>query len=597
MARKSRKGAIPELAVRLEKKISYNTAIYARLSIEDNGITGDSLENQIFIVRQYIEKSQELNLIGIWVDNGQTGTDFERPGFQALMDQVRKGAVNCIVVKDLSRFGRNYLETGNYLEKIFPYLGVRFISVNDRFDTLHEGKADGLLVPLKAILHDNYAKDISKKICTSLEVKKKSGKFMGKIPPYGYVRDPQDRYRLLVHTERAEVVRQVFRWKLEGMGVVAIARKLNDKKIPTQLQIRFQEGHSDGKPDSLWRGSSVTEMLKNPCYLGCMVERKSSKALYQAQQTVSIPKEQWKLIPDTHEAIIEEDIFYEIQELMERGKERRSQQIESNQYKRRTENILAGRVRCGICGSGVHRDSGYFNKDGTLNHYSFYCTRKYMKENGCASKAVDEKELLDAVFWACKKQLEVLADMAEMLDGIKKGVKSDSFLHEWGAKLQDLEKEQRNLRKRRTELYEDYKAGLLSEQEYLFARNQYICDCEKAEGKAEEIKRQMDETENVLEADRGWMGDLLKFKDSDHLTVAMCEAMIKQIILHEDRIQVLFTFMDEYEKTAKVLEWCGSRSQRITVQGSSGFLCQKEMIRTEVEDGRENSGFVSAAFG
>ncbi len=584
MARKSRKGIVPEPAAPEEKRVFYNTAIYARLSIEDNGTAGDSLENQIVMVRQYIEKCPELNLVSTWVDNGQTGTDFERPGFQALMDEVRKGAINCIAVKDLSRFGRNYLETGNYLEKIFPYLGVRFISVNDGFDTLHGKTADELLVPLKAILHDNYAKDISKKICTSLEVKKKSGRFMGKIPPYGYVRDPQDRYRLVVHRERAEVVRLIFRWKLEGMGAVAIARRLNNEKVPTQFQIRFQEGYGDGKPDSLWRGSAVTNILKNPCYLGCMVERKSSRALYQGKEKASIPREQWKLIPGTHEAIIEEDIFYQVQELLDRSKERRNQQIEANRNKKRTKNILAGRIKCGVCGSGVHRDSGYFNKDGTLNHYSFYCTRKYMKENGCPSRAVDEKELLDAVFWVCKKELEVLADMEEVLSGMGKEVKSDSNLSEWEIKPQELEKEQKNLRKRRTELYEDYKTGLLSEQDYQFARNQYISDCDKAESRMEEIRRRMNEAEEVLDTDRGWMEDLLKFRDSDCLTSTMCEAMIKQVVLYEDRIQVMFPFMDEYEKTAKLLEWYGNRGQMGT-------------IRTEVENGGENRGFVSAAFG
>jgi len=590
MARKSRKGIVPKPAIQEEKEVSYNTAIYARLSIEDNGIAGDSLENQIFIAQQYIRQCRELNLIDIWVDNGQTGTDFERPGFQALMEQVKKGMINCIVVKDLSRFGRNYLETGNYLEKIFPYLGVRFISVNDKFDTLHGGKADGLLVPLKAILHDNYAKDISKKICTSLDVKKKSGKFMGKIPPYGYVRDPQDRYHLIVHGERAQVVRQVFKWKIEGLGVVAIARKLNNEKVPTQFQIRFQEGYGDGKPDALWRASAVSEMLKNPCYLGCIVERKSSKALYQGKQTTTIPQEQWKLIPGTHEAIIDEDIFYKVQKLMEKSKGRRKQLMEAGQYKQRTKNILAGLVRCGGCGGGVSRSSGYFRKDGTLHGYSFYCNRKYLRENGCASGIVDEKELLDAVFWTCKRQLEVLGDLDKILAETEKMVRSDVCRHGWGNEFQSLEKEKRNLRKRRTELYEDYKTGLLSEQDYQFARDQYILDCERTESRLEEIQQRRKEAEDVLGADRGWLKDLLEFKDCDSLTGAMCEAMVKQVVLYKDRVQVMFTFMDEYERTAKVLEWCGIEKQ----DQSQG---RRDNLQTEVEDGGENSGFVSEAFG
>ncbi len=553
MARKSRKAALAEPCVPEDKRIFYNTAIYARLSIEDNGIMGESLENQIAIVRQYIENCPELRLVNTWVDNGQTGTDFERPGFQSLMEAVKRGAVNCIVVKDLSRFGRNYLETGNYLEKIFPCLGVRFISVNDRFDTLHGGKADGLLVSLKSILHDNYAKDISKKICSSLDVKKKSGRFMGKIPPYGYVRDPQNRYRLVIHKERADVVRQVFQWKLEGMGVVAIARRLNNAGIPTQLQLRFQEGYGDGKPEALWYGSPVTEMLKNPCYLGCMVERKSSRALYQGKQRFFVPKEQWRLIPGTHEAIIDEEIFYRVQELMERSKERWDQQRENNQHKKRTKNILAGRVRCGVCGCGMYRSNGYFHKDGTLNHYSFYCRRKYLKDNTCTSKAMDEKKLLDAIFWVCRKQMEVLADREKIPVEAGKAVSSAPYRYGGEAELKNMEKEQRKLRKKRTELYEAYKAGFLKEQDYLSARDQYISDCEQAESRVEKIRQHRNE-EEVPEADGGGLKNLLEWKASERLTSAMCDAMIRQIVMYKDRIKVMFSFTDEYERTAKVLE-------------------------------------------
>ena len=215
MARKSRK----TLQVEDKKTPSeslYRAAIYARLSIEDNELQGDSIENQIAIIEKYIHKIPELKVIDTFVDNGATGINFERPGFLRMMKAIKKGEINCIVVKDLSRFGRNYLETGNYLEKIFPYLGIRFISVNDHFDSLHSGKNDTLLVPLKSILHDTYVKDISKKVSSTIEIKKKSGKFLGKIPPYGYVRDEKDRYRLRIHSERAEVVRMIFRWRIEG---------------------------------------------------------------------------------------------------------------------------------------------------------------------------------------------------------------------------------------------------------------------------------------------------------------------------------------------------------------------------------------------
>ena len=203
------------------------------------------------------------------------------------------------------------------MEKIFPSMGVRLISVNDHFDTLRQNPSDGLVIPLTSILHEQYAKDISRKICASLETGKSSGKFMGKLPPYGYIRDPENRYHLIVHQERAKVVQQVFQWRLEGKGPVIIARELNQQHVPTQMKLRFQEGHRDGREDSVWHGSTVTEMLRNPCYLGCLVKQKGSCQLCRGRKKVSIPREQWQWIKHTHEPIISQETFEKVQKIME----------------------------------------------------------------------------------------------------------------------------------------------------------------------------------------------------------------------------------------------------------------------------------------
>ena len=316
MARVSRKneqlGTMPVVSGKI-----FNTAIYARLSIEDNGNNGKSMENQVYLIGKYIGEQEDLKHIGTFVDNGMTGVNFQRPAFQRLMEEVKKGSINCIVVKDLSRFGRNYIETGEYLEKLFPYLGVRFISINDNFDSLYENNNSSLIISLKGILHDTYSKDISKKVSTALDIKKKSGKFMGKMPPYGYIRSAENRYKLVVHKERACVIKDIFNWRLSGMGTVGIGKKLNEMAIPSQLKIRWIEGHADGKETALWQGSSVMDILRNPCYIGCIVERKSYNELYKRKQRQIIPSSQWNLIKNTHEAIIDEDTFYKAQKIIE----------------------------------------------------------------------------------------------------------------------------------------------------------------------------------------------------------------------------------------------------------------------------------------
>lgn len=315
MARVSRKNVQLGITPIVSQKI-FNTAIYARLSIEDNGKKGNSIENQIYLIEKYISAKEDLKHIETFVDNGMTGVNFQRPSFQRLLEEVKRGRINCIVVKDLSRFGRNYIETGEYLEKIFPYLGVRFISINDNFDSLHENNKS-LIISLKGILHDTYAKDISKKVSTALDIKKKSGKFMGKMPPYGYIRSAENRYKLVVHKERARVIKDIFTWRLSGMGIVAIAKKLNEMEIPSQLKLRWIEGFEDGKETALWQGSSILDILRNPCYIGCIVERKSYNELYKGKQLKIIPPSRWNLIKNTHEAIIDEDTFYKVQKMIE----------------------------------------------------------------------------------------------------------------------------------------------------------------------------------------------------------------------------------------------------------------------------------------
>lgn len=197
----------------------YKTAAYVRLSVEDSGKPGaDTIEGQKALLTSFIESKSDMELVSLFCDNGRTGTDFDRPQFEKMMEEVRKGRVNCIVVKDLSRFGRNYKETGNYLERIFPFLGVRFIAVNDNFDTLTaERTQDGYIVPLKNLINEVYSKDISKKIDAALTIKQQRGEFIGAWAPYGYRKDPDDKHHLVINEETAPTVRQIFKWRSEGM--------------------------------------------------------------------------------------------------------------------------------------------------------------------------------------------------------------------------------------------------------------------------------------------------------------------------------------------------------------------------------------------
>ena len=294
---------------------TYQTAIYARLSIEDNGCGSDSIESQIELLKKYIEEKQDLTLKLVFYDNGMTGTNFDRPGFMAMLEEMKKGNINCIAVKDLSRFGRNYVEAGYYLEKIFPFLGVRFISVNDNYDSISVTSNEELALSLKNVCHHIYAKDISRKICTVFEAKKKQGLFLGRFAPYGYKKCENNKYKLEIEEETARVVQNIFKLHLNGMSAFGIARFLNSQGIPSQSKRLFEKGMikgTKGEATSKWSSGSVLGILKNPVYCGCIVERKSDSAYYKGGQKAVIPRSEWRYMKHTHQAIIDKETFEQV---------------------------------------------------------------------------------------------------------------------------------------------------------------------------------------------------------------------------------------------------------------------------------------------
>ena len=318
MARKKRNGPDATHSVEVAEK-TYDTAIYARLSVEDSGNKdSDSIENQIYLVNQYIAKHPYLKLRGMFADNGQTGVNFDRPQFIALMDEIKAGRINCVCVKDLSRFGRNYIEAGEYIEKIFPFMGVRFVSVNDGFDNMDgNSNSDALIVALKNLINDVYAKDISQKVISSLRTKQKKGEYIGGLPIYGYKKSEQDYHTLVIDGETAPVVRDIFKWKAEGMSDPAIARRLNEMGVPSPAKRHVDRGEIK-KTGSfklyLWRDRTIRGITVNPMYLGHMTQGKTKQALCDNMRIRNTAISEWIIVENTHEAIVDADTFEKAQQ-------------------------------------------------------------------------------------------------------------------------------------------------------------------------------------------------------------------------------------------------------------------------------------------
>lgn len=320
MARTSHKQQNPPLSQSYSEQTAlYNVAIYARLSVEDNGKNSDSIESQISYLEDYIAKDPTMRKAAVFIDNGFTGTNFMRPEFQRMIDTARLGKINCVVVKDLSRLGRNYVETGEFLEKVCPFIGLRFIAVNDNYDSEALTSNSGLAASLSNIINDFYAKDISRKVFSALRTKMENGEYIGAWEKYGYLKDPDNKNRLIVNPETAPVVQQIFLWRSEGMSYMGINRKLNEMDIPSPGQYKADRGivtnNNQKERKILWNKHIVTDILKDITYIGHMAQRKTTQCLHKGISYSRVNEEDWVIAYNTHEPIIEQELFDKVQEI------------------------------------------------------------------------------------------------------------------------------------------------------------------------------------------------------------------------------------------------------------------------------------------
>ena len=287
----------------------YKTAIYTRLSVYDLGRdNSDTMENQIELLQYFVSQQADLSLTDIYIDNGWTGTNFTRPEFQRLLKDVKQGRINCIVVKDLSRFGRNYLETGYYLQKQFPLYNLRFISVNDGYDSL-TADPDSLAISMKNIVNDYYSKDISRKVSSSLDLKRAQGVHSWGHAPYGYIRSQENPAILKIDTEVAPYVSLIFQWAMDGIPLQRIAEHLTSLQAPTYQRLVHtrRNGHTRRTGSETWSATSVKQIVLNQTYVGDFVFRKSYFRKYDSSNGHWIPEEEWSIIPDTHPPYIDRD--------------------------------------------------------------------------------------------------------------------------------------------------------------------------------------------------------------------------------------------------------------------------------------------------
>lgn len=321
---------IVEISFFGDHRMLYRMAGYCRLSKEDgeNRIS-ESIENQKKLILEYVDKAGDMQLVRMYVDDGYSGLYFSnRPQFQQMMADIYRGEIQGVITKDISRLGREHIETGHYIERVFPSLGIRYVAILDGVDSLCHSNEE--LAQFKALLNDMYSRDISKKIRGTFQVQKKQGKYMSGFAPYGYRKDPTDRHRFLIDEAAAEVVRKIYRFYLEGYSVKKIAEILNDQQIlsPTEYKTKIQNLNYVNRQGrelvQKWKTPTIYNILKNQTYTGAMVQHKTEKISYKIEKCRNIPPEERYVVEGMHEAIISKKIFEKVQEKRQRFKKNKN---------------------------------------------------------------------------------------------------------------------------------------------------------------------------------------------------------------------------------------------------------------------------------
>lgn len=565
MARTKRKvnPILPAPVPKLETASTFQVAGYVRLSTEDSGKIGiDVIEAQKELVSSYIDQQPDMQLHRIYCDNGWTGTNFERPGFECLMNDVRSGKVNCIVVKDLSRFGRNYKEAGHYLEHIFPYLGVRFVAINDHFDTANRGIHDGYIVPLTNILNESYSRDISRKISSAIKTKELHGDFRGPFAPYGYSKCPTDHSKLEINPETAPIVTEIFALRVQGMGYTGIARLLNKRGIPAPGAYLYQKGLSDRETyrDALWTAWNMKTILHSEVYLGHLIQGKRTQASYKRKREERYaPADEWRVVRNTHAPIIDEATFAAVQKLARQSKasfEAMPGKGAADDLK--TPNLFKKLIYCADCGKAMNRRHLYSRKaEGRVYYYSYQCVTSQKLPDACTPKNLMETELLAVVSGAIRQHMDTITALEKRVSAEYAAISKEKR-RTIDRQITQVKQEQSRSQNLLEGLYQNLVEGLLTREEYPSMKAHYQKRYDDATQRLEDLNTQLQQLERYSPSNP-MFAVCRTLRDTEGLSEELIHRMIARIEVHDENcLDIKMFYQDEVEALLRFLREGGT---------------------------------------
>lgn len=537
----------------MSKRISdtYRVAMYLRLSQDDEKYDKDfkaesnSISNQRLQIQDYIDKNEEMELAKEYVDDGYSGINFERPSFKEMMEDVITGNINCIVVKDLSRFGRDYIDSGRYLQRVFPSLDIRFIALNDNYDSFTASETEkNLVIPFKNFINDNYCRDTSAKVRSVCKVKRKQGQFISNYAPYGYEKDEEDKHKIVIDKEVEYVVRKIFSMKLEGYSSYSIAKHLNDNGIPSPMEhkkakgIRYKTGFST-KAVAKWDTPAVNRILINEVYIGTLQQGKREKINYKLDKVVSKDKSDWIEIEDNHEAIIDPHDFEIVQKLLKCD-------IKAKTVGEKAD-LFSGLLFCKDCNAQMTKKVDKRGKTPTV----YYICSSYNKGQDCSRHSIKQEELQRTVLEMIRHYIQYLGEYESVAEKIKEMEVSYELFQKIDKRQEYTKKSKAKFELLKSSLYQDLKEGIIAEEEFYDMREFYTNRIVESELILEKQSKEIARLYKKSLGNQNFLADIKKYQNIGTLERGLLVRLVDKIYVLEDKkIEIQFN----YDETIEILD-------------------------------------------
>ena len=554
MARTANRGTISASAPTSYNAMRWRLGKYIRLSKEDL-LRGRDESNSVINQRRLLEQYHQTHLDefydgteqDVYVDDGKTGTDTDREDFQRLLADVYSGRINCVIVKDLSRLSRNYTDAGNLIENLFVRLNVRFISLAEGVDSYRNpDSVSNIIVPITNVMNDQYCYQTSKKIRQVFDMKRRNGEFIGSYAPYGYVKDPNDKHALLVDPEAAEVVKSIFSLFLSGMNKRGITYYLNDHGTlcPTaykqQQGLKYNAPNAQGNP--MWSTITIDTILKNRVYVGDMVQGRQRVKSYKIHIQERVPEEEWFIVENTHEAIIDRETFAKVQSLLKR--DTRTAPKAKQLY------LFSGFLKCADCGRAMSRIA-------SKGIYVYYqCgTYKSLSKKACTMHSIKSDRLEAGVLFAIQQQVHLALTYSEFVARINSAPLKNSKSKRLEDTIAAKEKELAKIMRYKQALYQDWKDGEITRNDYRHMSEDYEQQIEALTRIMQTLTAEQEQLENGVDAESPCLTAFLKYRNIDKLTREILGELIDHIKVYEGgNISVKFKYADEFRRIAEYIE-------------------------------------------